>query len=252
MMNRRRKDKKIMTRRIGFKEKYLKKIKLKKRPTTPAAESSDEGEVNSRPKKTTKKKQRSKTTSASMATKSESDNSQDGTDSDGEVVQPPKKKTKQPLKEVKSLDNGKKKTKQKVNYPKYRKIDKSTGADYQITYGGLTVKGTEFKIKTNKPKPKSYPDDDESEVKVNGQVKKEQMSDDDDELAESRNNENNNEKVNGTTEDKEAKPEPEQKTDLAQPQPSALDQLKATSSESESPQNKSPATNQPVASDQTS
>ena len=34
-----------------------------------------------------------------MATKSESDNSQDGSDSDGEVVQPPKKKTKQPLKE---------------------------------------------------------------------------------------------------------------------------------------------------------
>ena len=33
------------------------------------------------------------------------------------------------------------------------------------------------------------------------------MSDDDDELAESRNNENNNEKVNGTTEDKETKPE---------------------------------------------
>lgn len=54
------------------------------------------------------------------------------------------------IKLVKSLENGKKKTKQKVNYPKHRKIDRSTGADYQITYGGVTVKVTEFKIKTNK------------------------------------------------------------------------------------------------------
>ena len=86
----------------------------------------------------------------------------------------------------------------------------------------MTVKVTEFKIKTNKvrlkifkkfknnkiifstkPKPKSYPGvDDESEVKVNGQVKKEQMSEDEHE------NENNNEKVNGTaSEEKETKPE---------------------------------------------
>ena len=51
---------------------------------------------------------------------------------------------------VKSLDNGKKKQKTKLNYPKHRKIDRSMGTDYSITYGGMTVKITEFKIKTSK------------------------------------------------------------------------------------------------------
>ena len=51
---------------------------------------------------------------------------------------------------MKSLDSGKKKQKTKLNYPKHRKIDRSTGTDYNITYGGMTVKITEFKIKTNK------------------------------------------------------------------------------------------------------
>ena len=81
------------------------------------------------------------------------------------MSQPPKKKTKQPLKEgniirtknhlvifaVKSNESSKKKPKSKFNFPKHRKIDRSAGTDYNITYGGVTVKITEFKIKTNKP-----------------------------------------------------------------------------------------------------
>ena len=47
-------------------------------------------------------------------------------------------------------------------FPKHRNIDKSTGVEYNVTYGGTTVKFTEFKLRTVKPKPKSYPNEEEN------------------------------------------------------------------------------------------
>ena len=65
---------------------------------------------------------------------------------------------------TKKQSNSGKMTKQQIRsfFPKHRNIDKSTGVEYNVTYGGTTVKFTEFKLRTVKPKPKSYPNEEEN------------------------------------------------------------------------------------------
>ena len=64
---------------------------------------------------------------------------------------------------AKKQSNSGKMTKQQIRsfFPKHRNIDKSTGVEYNVTYGGTTVKFTEFKLRTVKPKPKSYPNEED-------------------------------------------------------------------------------------------
>ena len=65
---------------------------------------------------------------------------------------------------AKKQSNSGKMPKQQIRsfFPKHRNIDKSTGVEYNVTYGGTTVKFTEFKLRTIKPKPKSYPNEEEN------------------------------------------------------------------------------------------
>ena len=65
---------------------------------------------------------------------------------------------------AKKQSNTGKMSKQQIRsfFPKHRNIDKSTGVEYNVTYGGTTVKFTEFKLRTVKPKPKSYPNEEEN------------------------------------------------------------------------------------------
>ena len=69
-------------------------------------------------------------------------------------------------------------------FGKHRNIDRSTGVDHIVTFAGSTFKITEFKLRPQKPRPKSYPDKDKE-----GPVEKE------DEKMENKNEENGEEDV---------------------------------------------------------
>merc|ERR1711937_867835 len=144
-----------------------------------AESESDESETKSRSEPPRKFKKTGKSNNArprvrkNRSPKTESEDEQSEDNSDEPEEQPPSKK-KKPLTESKSNEKGNGVAKKQSNsgkmpkqqirsfFPKHRNIDKSTGVEYNVTYGGTTVKFTEFKLRTIKPKPKSYPNEEEN------------------------------------------------------------------------------------------
>merc|ERR1711953_119210 len=150
----------------------MKMMPKSKRPKNDSSDQDASSPAPPRPKKTLGRKGTA-TKSRGRPSKSRqelnrSDSSSESEEEDSDEPEPPKKKTKPPLKESKSTDKNEKiprapRVPQQKMFPKHRNIDKSTGVEYNISYAGTTVKFTEYKLRTTKPKPKSYPENGENE-----------------------------------------------------------------------------------------